>query len=553
MDFGLDNMDERYKKIYEIFQKKETISAVDLERKIEHVISAKDSIHTINKHIKKDGLVLSKTRDETTGKSYLLLRHIVQTHDDCWKSLEVPGGATSWSTAEKTNLQEIATRILSDEMKQVWVDSKDEEIRNSYERLLEHKWLNFEKKNSTLTLGPRFLGQMKPWIEWKTQKQYHCDACTLCVVRGYFCDDCNDHAHHLMCLKKSKTDPKCQTCQSTMKNNLSLMKRHIKTEHEGNPPLKLNCDRCKYTSASDKTHLKNHIKTVHEGIRTHLCDKCDYKAAEKRSLKRHIDQQSKSNQSNLQRSAESPESSPIMRTTGRARARVLASQSVHQEKSTSSESEQSLLSSRKSKKSKSQGGGRQFIDSEANLSGDEASQDEADETDQNYDESFVDDASQAVDHAVYLQSVRTPEFRKLARPLPPITADIFSQAVRDSEEDDYEEDSFCVGDSMVELDSCQDTLDLLEAEAEDADREGRRRTKVAAKRKIILLNSSSEESVDNSLTHRDKKRKRITRIPADDDTLPQSSPPRQEPGESSQSSLTTEDPPAEEYNQKGLK
>ena len=266
--------------------------------------------------------------------------------------------------------------------------------------------------------------------------------------------------------------------------------------------------------------------------------------------------QFKSNQSKsiLQRSAESPESSPIMRTTGRARARVLASQSVHQEESpansTSSESEQSLLSARKSKKSRGGGGGgRQFIDSEADLSGDEASQDEADETDQNYDESFVDDASQAVDHAVYLQSVRTPEFRKPARPLPPITADIFSQAVRDSEEDDYEEDSFCVGDSLVELDSCQDTLDLLEAEAEDADREGRRKTKVAEKRKRILLNSSSEESVDNSLvashSHRDKKRKRIIRIPADDDTLPQSSPPRQEPGESSQSSLTTEDPPAE--------
>ena len=221
MDFDLDNMDERYKKIYERFQKNETISAIDLERKIDHVISPKDSIDTINKHIKKDGLVLSKTRDETTGKSYLLLRHIYKTHDDCWKSLQVPGGATLWSTTEKTNLHEIATRILSEENKQVWVDSKDEEIRNTYERLLEHKWLNFEKKNSTLTLGPRFLGQMKPWIEWKTQKQYHCDACSLCVVRGYFCDDC-DNAHHLMCLKKSKTDPKCQTCQSTMKNNLGL-------------------------------------------------------------------------------------------------------------------------------------------------------------------------------------------------------------------------------------------------------------------------------------------------------------------------------------------
>ena len=348
MDFDLDNMDERYKKIYERFQKNETISAIDLERKIDHVISPKDSIHTINKHIKKDGLVLSKTRDETTGKSYLLLRHIYKTHDDCWKSLQVPGGATLWSTTEKTNLHEIATRILSEENKQVWVDSKDEEIRNTYERLLEHKWLNFEKKNSTLTLGPRFLGQMKPWIEWKTQKQYHCDACTLCVVRGYFCDDC-DNAHHLMCLKKSKTDPKCQTCQSTMKNNLGLNEEeeeeeksegendqkeikvdkkkgasliqcpqcsfqcktsqglhyHVQTKHGeiqydqceqcdyhclANPRLKLNCDQCKHTSANI-TNLKNHIKTVHRGIdiRTHLCDKCDYKAACSNHLKRHIE------------------------------------------------------------------------------------------------------------------------------------------------------------------------------------------------------------------------------------------------------------------------
>ena len=156
-------------------------------------------------------------------------------------------------------------------------------------------------------------------------------------------------------------------------------------------------------------------------------------------------------------SVQSPESSPIGRKTGRARARVLASQSVHQEeespaKSRSSESEESLLSSRKAKKCR--GGGRQFIDSEADLSGEEASEDEADETGQNYDESFVDDASQAVDHAVYLQSVRSPEFRKppeFSRPLPPITDDIFSQAVRDSDYDDYEEDSFCVGDSMVEV------------------------------------------------------------------------------------------------------
>ena len=224
MNLDLDNMDEQYEKIYEKFQNEETISGIDLD-KMDHVISSKDSIKYINNHIKKDGLVLSKTRDETTGMSYLLLRHIVQTHDDCWTSLEVPGGATKWSTTEKENLHNIASRILSDDRREVWIDSKDGEKRETYKRLLEHKWLNFSKNSSTLSLGPRFLGQMKPWIQWKTQKNYHCVVCSLCMVRGYFCDNCNQ-GYHLMCLKKkSKTDPQCQTCQSRMKNNLGL------TEH----------------------------------------------------------------------------------------------------------------------------------------------------------------------------------------------------------------------------------------------------------------------------------------------------------------------------------
>ena len=243
--------------------------------------------------------------------------------------------------------------------------------------------------------------------------------------------------------------------------------------------------------------------------------------------------------SRLQRS---PDTSPII--SKKSSRRVIASQSVQSvQGEVSTSSEESLLCVRK----KSKGGGRQFIDSEADLSGGQASEDEAELSGDHYDQSFVDDASQAVDHAVYLQSVKSPEFRKpFSRPLPPITDDIFSQPVHDSEDDFYEEDSFCVGDSMVELDSCQDTLDLLEQEAEDADRGGRRRKEdvTKQKRKRIVLNSSSEESIDNMSLVETKKRKRIIMAPSDDETVHVDRPSSPEPLEVSKSSIADEEPQA---------
>ena len=79
----------------------------------------------------------------------------------------------------------------------------------------------------------------------------------------------------------------CEHCgkQFQQKHNLA---RHVRTEHEGIPLLKLSCDQCNFTSAY-KNYLNLHIKSVHEGIRTHLCDKCDYKAATKGVLIQHIE------------------------------------------------------------------------------------------------------------------------------------------------------------------------------------------------------------------------------------------------------------------------
>ena len=53
--------------------------------------------------------------------------------------------------------------------------------------------------------------------------------------------------------------------------------------------------------------------------------------------------------------------------------------------------------------------GRHFIDSEAELSGNDSGDDE-EGSQEHYDESFVDDATQATDHGVYLRSLMETRF-----------------------------------------------------------------------------------------------------------------------------------------------
>ena len=228
----------------------------------------------------------------------------------------------------------------------------------------------------------------------------------------------------------------------------------------------------------------------------------------------------------------------IMRRTKKMN--VLASQSCEERspydkdtttknRSISSDDELRLVMKKKKKPIKRRG--NQFIESEAEISGDDSG-DENDESQDHYDESFVDDCTQATDHGVYLRSVKSPEFRKpMSRVLPPITDDIFSQQVEDSD-DYYEEDSFCVGDSLVENETHYDTLDLLEQEAENA-RQNRRplanvyfnkRERVQGKRKRIITHSSDEETIvkksnSNVEVEKCKKRKRIMTISSDEESI----------------------------------
>ena len=51
--------------------------------------------------------------------------------------------------------------------------------------------------------------------------------------------------------------------------------------------VRYSCDQCDYKAANKRT-LKRHIDSVHRDVR-YSCDQCDYKATQKGTLDRHID------------------------------------------------------------------------------------------------------------------------------------------------------------------------------------------------------------------------------------------------------------------------
>ena len=241
--------------------------------------------------------------------------------------------------------------------------------------------------------------------------------------------------------------------------------------------------------------------------------------------------------SGVARDRSSPETSPLIRRS-KKRPNVLASQTCNMESvcDAGGDTSSSLDESREKivRKMQKKARGRQFIESEAELSGDNDSGDEAEDTQDHYDQSFVDDGTQATDHAVYLRSLdKSPEFRR-PRALPPVTEDIFSQAVNEADSDNYyEEDSFCVGDSMVEDENFHDTLDILEQRAEMA-RRGKRtalsnlqpgRAESNGKRRRIITHSSDEETFIREAPEPEPekhvKRKRIvSSITSSDEEIP---------------------------------
>ncbi|KAI8483973.1 hypothetical protein Bbelb_382360 [Branchiostoma belcheri] len=177
---------------------------------------------------------------------------------------------------------------------------------------------------------------------------------------------------------------------------------------------------------------------------------------------------------------------------------------------------------------------RGFLEEEAELSDEEAglvSSDEDEEGDDSFLEGFVSYSSQCTQatseeemRAVYLQSVRSPVLHggrgyKLVKK--PWNPDIFSQ-VPDPDVDDYEEDSFCVGDDEdISAAECTMVEPVEECMSPDLGRVRTRRQKRAAvledtperkqqgqpkgkRKRILMADTSSEDDSPKSAKHQAK-------------------------------------------------
>ena len=195
-----------------------------------------ESIETVNKHARKDGLTIIKTRDEDSGEAYYMLSNTTKTADDCWEDLTLRNGGMEWDEREKKILKKIATKILREKKKKVSssdildffdVESTMERdaLEGDIQRLVKFKWLNTNNEME-VTLGPRFLGQMRKWIPLQTDIVY-CQ-CHLLVLRGHFCK-CRKTGFHFKCLKNEDLNLGCKHCKKESKN---LGEKRKGGEHE---------------------------------------------------------------------------------------------------------------------------------------------------------------------------------------------------------------------------------------------------------------------------------------------------------------------------------
>ena len=139
------------------------------------------------------------------------------TSESCWKTLNVWN--LNFTETEKEKMKNLATLIVKMEGRKVTQKDlltpmvEDLKVENSLSsRLIRFKWLKFDQANSTLSLGPRFIGQMKPWIQETLQERIVC-ACGEMVLRGSFCD-CGLTGCHYNCDNTGLS--KCLTCEKAL-------------------------------------------------------------------------------------------------------------------------------------------------------------------------------------------------------------------------------------------------------------------------------------------------------------------------------------------------
>ncbi|RVE44317.1 hypothetical protein evm_011041 [Chilo suppressalis] len=113
-------------------------------------------------------------------------------------------------------------------------------------------------------------------IHMKCHEKGRAYACPICTKRF---KNSNQLSKHKLIHKKVS---KCTNCQQEFSNERRL-RLHVAAVHEKVKPF--NCCHCDYTAAR-KQEMKRHLRS-HTGDKPYSCDKCQYRFADHNALRRH--------------------------------------------------------------------------------------------------------------------------------------------------------------------------------------------------------------------------------------------------------------------------
>ena len=156
----------------------------------------------LNKEILRDNLRIITGLDEDSGQSYYMLINRSTTSQECWKTLNVWN--KNFKDSDRDFLKNIATEILKSPGRKRSIDKFGPVLKyiesetSVISRLLCFKWIQFNKENKTLSLGPRLIRQMKPWLQ--EELTVATCVCGVMVLRGILCI-CGHKGYHYKCFK----------------------------------------------------------------------------------------------------------------------------------------------------------------------------------------------------------------------------------------------------------------------------------------------------------------------------------------------------------------
>ena len=123
----------------------------------------------------------------------------------------------------------------------------------------------YEKKTDRLSLGLRFLGQMKRWLQCESElPNIKCSysSCQLVVMRGCFCD-CKAISYHESCFKKVNNHRKCLKSKVKAKTKMSGL-THRQNDHQPQPT------KHQHPSSGTKTKVNGLIGLPNLGVTCYM-------------------------------------------------------------------------------------------------------------------------------------------------------------------------------------------------------------------------------------------------------------------------------------------